>query len=72
MLLPLLSCYCAASATVMPLLRRLLGFLSPPYCYWLNPHFDTALFISDATVATLYVSLHSSPQPMLCYLRSVT
>ena len=69
---PLLRCwrYCYAS----PLLPT--GLSQPhPYCCWLNPHFDTALFISAATVATLDVSLpsslpHSSLQPMLCYLCS--
>jgi hypothetical protein len=54
------------------------GFPQPhPYCCWLNPHFDTALFISAATVATLDVSLpsplpHSSLQPMLCYISAAT
>ncbi len=71
---PLLRCwrYCYAS----PLPPS--GFSQPhPYCCWLNPHFDTALFISAATVATLDVSLpsslpHSSLQPMLCYLCCAT
>jgi hypothetical protein len=64
--------YCYAS----PLLPT--GLSQPhPYCCWLNPHFDTALFISAATVATLDVSLpsslpHSSLQPMLCYLCCAT
>ena len=48
-----------------------------PYCCWFNPHFDTALFISAAIVATLDVSLpsslpHSSLQPMLCYISAAT
>jgi hypothetical protein len=68
----LLARYCYAS----PLPTS--GFSQPhPYVCWLNPHFDTALFISDVTVATLDVSLpsslpHSSLQPMLCYLCCAT
>jgi hypothetical protein len=63
------------SALLTPLRCRLLAFLSPPYLCWLTPHFDTALFISDATVSTLDVSLpsslpHSTLLPMLCYLCS--
>jgi hypothetical protein len=63
---PLLRCwrYCYAS----PLPPS--GFSQPhPYCCWLNPHFDTALFISAATVATPDVSLHSSLPH--CSLRSL-